>query len=171
MRRFLGTYITIALAGAILITDFFTDVNLFRMASNLFERIGRNHADALIAVALIIVIGRSIDVAVAGRKAKREREIQAQTLIVLKATMRAVQDIVNNGLNELQLFRLDADGLLPEKSLKLFDEIIHRTSAKLTALGDLESAAVSATPLGPSIDREPNTNTGSGSPLNFLVRR
>lgn len=148
MRRVLATYVTIALAGAILITDFSTDINLFRMASNFFERIGRNHVDALIAVALIILIGRSIDVVVAGQKAKREQEIQAQRLIVLKATMRAVQHIVNNGLNELQLFRLDAEGLLQEKSLKLFDEIIHRIAAQLTALGDLESTAG----LGPPLD-------------------
>jgi hypothetical protein len=160
VRRFLATYVTILLAGAIIVSDLFLDINLFSVASNLFERIARNHVDALVAGVLIIVVGRSIDVWVAGQRARREAEIQAQRLSVLRATMRTVQDIVNNALNQLQLFRLDAEGLLPEESLTQFDEIIGGTAAKLKALGDLKSTVETVSPLGPSIDREPNSPTG-----------
>ena len=108
MRRFVVTYVMIALAGAILVSDFLTGINLFHAASQLFERIARNHVYAVVTAVLIILVGLSIDVFVAGQKEKRETEIQAQRLRVLKAAMRTVQEIVNNAFNELQLFRLDS---------------------------------------------------------------
>jgi len=115
MRRFALTYVMIALAGAIPVSDFFTGINLFHAASNLFERIARNNVDALVTEVLIIIVGLFIDVFAAGQQAKLEARIQAQRLSVLKATMRRVQEIVNNAFNELQLFRLDAEGLLPAR--------------------------------------------------------
>ena len=157
MPRFLFTYVTIALAGAILALDFFAGINLFHAASHLFERIARNHLDALITAVLVIAAGLFTDVFLAGQKAKREAEIQAQRLSVLKAAMRTVQEIVNNAFNELQLFRLDAEGLLPQESLKLFDGVIRGTAAKLRVLADLESTPETITPFGPRIDFEPGS--------------
>jgi hypothetical protein len=165
MRRFPATYLTAALAGAILVSDFFTDINLFDRASKLFERNARNHVDALVTAVLVIVVGLFIDVFVAGRKAKREAEIQAQRLSVLKATLRTVQEIVNNAFNQLQLFRLDAEGLLPQESLTSYDDIVRGTVAKLRALGDLESTHETISPFGPRIHWEPNSPGGKDDPL------
>jgi hypothetical protein len=120
--------------------------------------------NALLTAVLVIAVGLFIDVFVAGRKAKREAEIQAQRLSVLKATMRTVQEIVNNAFNELRLFRLDAEGLLPQESLKLFDGVIRGTAAKLKALGDLESTPETISPFGPIIHWEPNS-VGEDDPL------
>jgi hypothetical protein len=165
MRRFLPTYVTTALAGAILVFDFFTDINLFHAASKLFERIARNHLDALVTAVLVIIVGLCTDVFVAKQKAKRETEIQAQRLSVLKAAIRTVQEIVNNAFNELQLFRLDAEDLLPQESLKLFDDIIQRAAAKLRALADLESTPETVSPFGPKIDYERKPPAGKDDPL------
>ena len=164
MGRFPATYVTTALAAAILVFDFFTDINLFHAASELFERIARNHVNALLTAVLVIAVGLFTDVFVAGRKAKREAEIQAQRLSVLKATMRTVQEIVNNAFSELQLFRLDAEGLLPQEHLKLFDGVIRGTAAKLKVLADLESTPETITPFGPSIDCGPSS-VGKDDPL------
>ncbi|HXI91391.1 MAG TPA: hypothetical protein VNO24_15345 [Blastocatellia bacterium] len=164
MRRLLVTYVTIALAGAILASDFFAGINLFHAASHLFERIARNRVYALVTAVLVIIVGLCIDLFVAGQKAKRETEIQAQRLRVLKAAMRTVQEIVNNAFNELQLFRLDAEDLLPQESLKLFDGVIRGTAAKLKVLADLESTPETISPFGPIIDRELNF-AGKDDPL------
>ena len=164
MRRFLLTYVTIALAGAILVSDFFAGINLFQAATHLFERIARNHVYVLVTAVLLIFVGLCIDLFVAGQKAKRETEIQAQRLKVLKAAMRTVQEIVNNAFNELQLFRLDAEGLLPQESLNLFDGVTQGTAAKLRVLADLESTPETITPFGPIIDCELNS-VGRGDPL------
>ncbi len=137
MRRFRATYVTTAIAAASLVFDFFAGINLFHAASQLFERIARNYVYSVVTAVLIILVVLCIDAFAAGRKARREIEIQAQRLRVLKATMRTVQEIVNNAFNELQLFRLDAEGLLPQEHLHLFDNVIRVTAAKLKALGDL----------------------------------
>lgn len=155
MRRFLGTYVMAALAVVILVSDLFTNINPLLAASKLFEHVARNHVYTLFTAFLGIVVGLCADAFVSGLKAKRETEIQDQRLSAFKATMRTVQNIVNNALNELQLFRLDVETVLPQESLTLFDDIVERTAAKLKALGDLESTSETLTPFGHSIDYEP----------------
>jgi len=44
--------------------------------------------------------------------------------------MRTVQDIVNNNLNQLQLLRMEADGHVPDETLRLFDESIQDTATQ-----------------------------------------
>lgn len=75
---------------------------------------------------------------VSDARLERETQLQAERLRVVQVTMRTVQDIVNNGLNQLQLLRFEAEGHVPPETLALFDESIRSTSAKLKALGDLE---------------------------------
>lgn len=72
---------------------------------------------------------------------ERELEVQEERLKVLKATMITVHDIVNNFLNNLQLFRMEVEkkNALPPESLELMDSIVHDTSAKLKKLGDLDT--------------------------------
>ena len=50
-------------------------------------------------------------------------EIQLQRLRVFKATMRTVQDIVNNLLNGLQLVQIEAEGQLSDEMLALLDSM------------------------------------------------
>ena len=61
-------------------------------------------------------------------------------LSTLKATMYRVHDIVNNFLNNLQLFRMEAEesGAISTESLELFDSIIEQASNRVKELGDLE---------------------------------
>ena len=79
-------------------------------------------------------------------------DTQRQRLRVLKATMRTVQDIVNNMLNGLQLVHLQAVGHVPAETLELMDEAIRECAAKLKALGDLETVTEKEMVLGPGID-------------------
>jgi PAS domain S-box-containing protein len=79
-------------------------------------------------------------------------EIQLQRLQVFKATMRTVQDILNNFLNSLQLVHLQAEGELPPEMLALVDRLIHEAAVKLKALGDLETIKEKEMALGQSID-------------------
>jgi len=65
-------------------------------------------------------------------------EIQLQRLRVFKATMRTVQDIVNNLLNGLQLAHLEDEGQPAGEAQALVDQMIQETTTKLKMLGDLE---------------------------------
>jgi PAS domain S-box-containing protein len=79
-------------------------------------------------------------------------EIQLQRLRVFKATMRTVQDIVNNLLNSLRLAHLEAEGQLPPEMLMVVDRMIEEAAAKLKALGDLETVQEKEMAVGPGID-------------------
>jgi hypothetical protein len=68
-------------------------------------------------------------------------QLRAEQLRVVQVTMRTVQDIVNNCLNQLQILRLDAEGHVSAESLNQFDQAIRRASSQLKALGELESYA------------------------------
>ena len=81
-----------------------------------------------------------------------EVQMQAERLRVVQVTMRTVQDIVNNCLNQLQIFRLDADGHVPEDTLRLFDDVVQDTSQQLRALGNIEAFAEKSMEIGLGLD-------------------
>ncbi len=63
-------------------------------------------------------------------------------LRVFQSTMRTVNDIVNNSLNDLQLVRLalESEERVPgdSESLRMLDQLIYETSTKLNQLGDMQ---------------------------------
>jgi signal transduction protein with GAF and PtsI domain len=81
-----------------------------------------------------------------------EALLQAERLRVVQVTMRTVQDVVNNCLNQLQLLRISAEGHVPEESLQLFDEAIHDASAKLRAMADVKTFTEKRMAVGPGLD-------------------
>jgi signal transduction protein with GAF and PtsI domain len=81
-----------------------------------------------------------------------EALMQAERLRVVQVTMRTVQDVVNNCLNQLQLLRLSAEGHVPEESLELFDEAIHDAAAKLRAMADVKTFTEKQMAVGPGLD-------------------
>jgi PAS domain S-box-containing protein len=85
-------------------------------------------------------------------------EIHLQRLRVFRATMRTVQDIVNNLLNGLQLVHLEAEGHVPAEMLELVDRTIHEAAVKLKALGDLETVTEKEMSLGLGIDYPGSTS-------------
>jgi GAF domain-containing protein len=83
---------------------------------------------------------------------QHETQLQAERLRVVRLTMRTVQDIMNNCLNQLQLLRLHAEGHVPEESLTLFDGAIHTAASQLKALGDIEVFAEKQMEIGIGLD-------------------
>jgi PAS domain S-box-containing protein len=79
-------------------------------------------------------------------------EIQHQRMRIFKATIRTVQDIVNNLLNSFLLVRLEGEGHLPAGLLALVDQIVHEAGAKLKTLGDLEAVNEKEMAIGTGID-------------------
>ena len=79
-------------------------------------------------------------------------EIQLQRIRVFKATIRTVQDIVNNLLNGFQLVRLEGEGQLPPELLTLVDRMVEEADLKLKTLGDLETVNEKEMVVGTGID-------------------
>ena len=88
---------------------------------------------------MLVFTGIVIDHRRAQRRLELDVQIQANRLRVLKATMRTVQDIVNNFLNNMQLIELEAGDALSQQTVTLLETITHETSGKLKALGNLQS--------------------------------
>jgi signal transduction protein with GAF and PtsI domain len=89
---------------------------------------------------------------VSDARATYEAQLQAERLRVVQVTMRTVQDIVNNCLNQLQLLRFAAEGKVPDESLTLFDAAIQDASAQLRALGNMEVFAEKPMEVGTGLD-------------------
>jgi PAS domain S-box-containing protein len=81
-----------------------------------------------------------------------EARIAEQRLRVLKATMRTVQDIVSNALNGSAHFRAEAENVLSSESLRLLDELVTDTTARIRMLGNLESTPETDRAIGVGID-------------------
>lgn len=99
---------------------------------------------------------------------KHNLKVQEERIKVLRATMRTVHDIVNNFLNNLQLFQLEAEekNALEPESLELLESIIQDTTTKLKKLGDLESTPEKQMAGGVGIDYEADSPQNS----DFVVK-
>lgn len=156
LHRFPVTSFATVLATILMLASVFTHFDPFALMLELMlevlEQIQRYKMDKLAIPVAVIMAGFLIDRMIVRPREQREAEIQIQRLRVLKATMRSVHHIVNNFLNSLQLFRLDAEDTLPLESLELLDELVRDTSAQLQTLGDLETTPEKPTPIRICID-------------------
>ena len=139
--QFPFTAIAVVLAILVLLAALIGHVNLIQWPAAFLDRMERQEIDDVVTVFLLVIAAFVVDHVLAVRRTQHEIRLQAERLRIVKVTMRTVQDIVNNCLNELQLVRLEAEGHGSQESLALFDEAIHETSAKLRTLGDLEAYA------------------------------
>ncbi len=162
MKTILQRHLATSIAGSLLVLTvlwaLLGDVNVInvdvRFIENLVSGIETHEIDDIFIAFLLLGLGVMIDGKVQKRKKQREAEIQAQRLRVLRATMVTVQDIVNNFMNSLLLFRMEAEDVLPPASLKLFDELVKDTSARIKMLGDLDSTPETSMAVGIAIDYE-----------------
>jgi hypothetical protein len=133
------TSIASVLTLAIICAALVGDIDLVKLNVEFFQRIEPHEIDDVVVSSGLMIVGLVIDRVVASRREKKDAEIRTQRLRVLKATMRTVQDIVNNFLNNLLLFRIEGEQAFSPESLEQFDDLVQGTSAKLKALGDLEA--------------------------------
>jgi hypothetical protein len=136
LRRFPYTAAALALALIVILVAPAWDISGFDLPG--IERIGidRIESDIITMAFLLVMPAFFVDLAVASQKA-HVAHVLAEQLRVLRVTMRTVQDIVNNNLNQLQLLRLEAEGHVSGETLALFDKTIEDTAAELTALGNM----------------------------------
>ena len=135
-----ATCICALLGAAIYVLSLAFDIDIFEALLELLRRCEHAEADEIVIAAVLTAGGLIADLVRMRQRRSRELEVQRQRLRVLKATMRTVQDIVNNALNGLVLMRLEGESGKPldRESLRLMDSIIYETSQKLKELGDLD---------------------------------
>ena len=150
LRRFPYSSVALALALLVMVAGLFWHIDVFNVPG--LDIIGIEETEAgEIAIAFLLVIPAFFVDRVIARQRAHEAQLQAGQLRTLKATMRTVQDIVGNALMSLYLFRMEAEPNVSPDSLKLFDDIVADTSAKLKALGDLTFVTETDMSMGPGI--------------------
>ena len=99
--------------------------------------------DEFILMAVCVSLAVFVDLTRQRKKSRREREISQHRMQVMRSTMATVQDVVNNFLNNLQLFRLEAERsqALNAEYLKMFDDLIEETAQKIKDIDEMEILA------------------------------
>jgi hypothetical protein len=152
LLRFPFTYAAVFFAVMVVSAALIGDVNLIEMPIAAMNRIEKHEVDDIFTVLMLVIVAQVVDNIRASGRERRKAQLHEEQLRVVHVTMRTVQDIVNNGLNQLQLLRVEAEGLVLEESLALFDQTIQQTSAKLKALGDLEVFVEKQMAVGSGLD-------------------
>jgi hypothetical protein len=147
------TIVAAVLATALIVAVCLTDIDFVQLNLKLLDGIEKHEMDDVLSAIALIFAGLAIDLW--QRRKRHQAEIDAQKLRTLKATMRTVQDIVNNFLDNLLLFEMEAQAVMPPGSLDALEELAQQTYQKLKALGDLES--VRETPLTSGVGKESRT--------------
>jgi len=134
LQEWTWTGVAIIVGATIVLTSVLTDFDFVRINFRVLEGIQKHSVDDIVVGIALVFVGLMVDMS----KRKKRVEMAEQRLRVLKATMRTVQDVVNNLLNKMQLFRMEAEGVLPETTLKEMDDAIHEAAAQIRALGNVD---------------------------------
>ena len=151
LRRYPYASVTLALAFMVLVVAVGWHIDVFELPGVNIIGIERTERGE-IAIAFLLVIPAFFVDRIVARQRMLEARLQAEQLRVLRVTMRTVQDLVNNSLNQLQLLRMEAQGYVSDETLTLFDETIRDTAAQLKALGNMETFAEKPMASGPGLD-------------------
>lgn len=141
LQHFKNTIVAGTVGVVIVAYAFIFHKDVFDFLVIILEYLENYEVDEILIAGVLILIGLAVDLSRIRREREHTIELQDQRLKVLRATVRTVQDIVNNFLNNLLLFRLEAEEnhALSNSSLQLMDSLIAETGAKLNALADLDA--------------------------------
>lgn len=160
-RTFVVGFVLIFFGTLIDITDNFEELGRFVIIGDTETQAFLEKIVGYLLGFLLLAIGirRWLPKLIENRELSRNKyklEVQEERLKVLRATMVTVQDIVNNFLNSMQLFRLEAEdkNALDTESLALMDSIIQDTTTKLNKIAELDSIPEKQMAVGIGIDYE-----------------
>jgi hypothetical protein len=126
----------------VVVYGFLLQKDVFEYLLAVLDYLEHLEIDEFLIAGALLLVGLVFDLSGIQREKERTIELQDQRLKVLQATVRTVQDIVNNFLNNLLLFRLEAEEsrALSDTSLQQMESLIVETGDKLKALGELDTA-------------------------------
>jgi hypothetical protein len=122
-------------------------VSVINLNLRFLESIEQNQIDELATIWLLAAGAAGLEI-----RHRRRFRMETERIHVLRATMRTVYDVVGNRLNELQLLRMEAEGLVSAEALSVFDEAIRSMMDQLRALTELNRFAERPMVFGPGLD-------------------
>ncbi|MFC1673767.1 hypothetical protein ACFL12_06415 [Pseudomonadota bacterium] len=141
VKRYSFSVALTAFSAVYLLLAFFMQIDLFEGLINALSALEAFEADEVVLIIFLIVVGITIDMTRYQGLQRRRITLDRERIQTMRATMSTVHDVVNNGLNNLHLIRLEAEksqALSPE-TLTLFETLISDTAVQLREIDQLES--------------------------------
>jgi len=135
VRDYSLTIIGLIIATVVGILSNLIDLDPFDRLADFFETMEKYELDELFIVFLIILSFFTVDLFIKQKK----RKVEQEKVKVYSAMIFSSHHIINNFLNQMQLFKMTAErtsGFDP-KVLALFDEIMGEASEQIQALSNV----------------------------------
>ncbi len=135
MKNYTITFIGLGLSVLLLIASITFNVDLFEKLVDLLNNLEQYEIDELIIPVLIFLLFAFVDVI----KRNRFEKVNTEKFKIYSAMMSSTQHILNNFLNQMQLFKLTAEDTpkFNKEVLALYDEIIDDAEMQIKALGNV----------------------------------
>ena len=135
MKNYSVTLLGLGISLVVLIMGVACDVDFFEQLVNLLNNLEAYEIDELIIPFFIFFMFAFVD----GFKRNRLNKVNREKLKIYTAMMSSTQHILNNFLNQMQLFKLTAEDTpnFDSEVLGLYDEIIDEAKMQITALGNV----------------------------------
>ena len=122
-------------AGIVYLVTTIFDLDLYERAATILAKLDKYEIDELIIPLTIIVIALLFDF----RHNVNEARTENEKMRIYKAMVFSTHHILNNFLNQMQLFKMTAENSqgFPDKILNLFDSTMAEASTQIEALSSV----------------------------------
>ena len=137
MQRYAVTLVGVGLSVVIYLLSVTFDIDLFERVVTFLEEVDHLELDEILLCGVIILVFASFDIL----RRRRAIEVAEEKAKIYRAMMFGVHHILNNFLNQMQLFRMTAENTpgFDGEILELYDRVILETKTQIEAIGSVSA--------------------------------
>ncbi len=135
MMKFKLTLMGGVVAFLIFLVSIIFEMDLFEKVIGALESLERYEIDELVIPFIVFLLFAYLDQS----RSRRSREIEFEKIKIYKAMLSSAHHVLNNFLNQMQLFKIKAQNTpgFDAKVLSVYDQITKDASTQLEALGSI----------------------------------
>lgn len=135
MRNYKFTFIGLILGLVIFTVSLAFNIELFELLVEALESLEKYEIDELIIPIVILVLFSAVDQV----KLQRTRRVEREKTKIYKAMLSSTHHILNNFLNQMQLFRMTAEDTsnFDPEVLSLYDVVISDAKSQIETLSNI----------------------------------
>jgi hypothetical protein len=139
MRRYKITLMGLTIAVFIVVYAHFVDLDPFDWLVTFFKSVEDYEVDEIFIGAFIFIICLAIDLL----RLQREQKVEHEKNKVYKAMIASSHHILNNFLNQMQLFKITAESTpgFDQEILAMYDTIMKEASDQIKKLSDISEVS------------------------------
>ena len=137
MKKYKFTLIGLLISVTILLYTLTNDVDLFEKTLNYLHKLEVFEVDEFIIPSFIFGLFVLFDML----KLRKEYKVEHEKIKIYKAMMSSTHHVLNNFLNQMQLFKITAESIpdFDPDILVLYDQIMKDANEQIDALGSITS--------------------------------